>query len=114
MRDTQTMNALFTGRRVRKTPGRSAITVSAREFTQSNVISALKFVGIVIMETTMVLLLGLGLVFMAGCAAFEVTPADVQQKLTHPLDGHLYVPDSMDNPNPTSGVLIDGIERSLS
>lgn len=45
------------------------------------------------MKTTRVLLLGLGLVFMAGCAAFETNPADVQQKLSHPLNGHLYLPE---------------------
>jgi len=49
------------------------------------------------MSTAKILLLGLSLVLMAGCAAFETTPADVQQKLTHPLDGHLYDPDSTDN-----------------
>jgi len=45
----------------------------------------------------MVLLMGSSLVFMTGCAVFETTPEDVHQKLTHPLDGHLYVPDSVDN-----------------
>jgi hypothetical protein len=94
MRDSQTMNALVTDRRMRKTPRRSALTISAHPFTQNNVIRALNFVGIVIMETTMILLLGFGLVLMAGCAAFETTPADVQQKLTHPLDGHLYDPEA--------------------
>ena len=49
------------------------------------------------MKTTKVLLLGLVLMLMAGCAAFETTPEDVHQKLTHPLDGHLYEPDSMNN-----------------
>ena len=46
------------------------------------------------MKTTRVLFLGLGLVFMAGCAAFETNPADVHHKLTHPLNGHLYVPEA--------------------
>jgi hypothetical protein len=44
------------------------------------------------LKTARVLLLGFSLVFLTGCAAFETTPADVHQKLTHPLDGHLYVP----------------------
>jgi len=44
------------------------------------------------MQITKVSLLGLVLMLMAGCAAFESTPEDVHQKLTHPLDGHLYVP----------------------
>lgn len=50
------------------------------------------------MKTTMPLLLGLALIFMSGCAAFETTPKDVAQKLTHPMDGHLYVADSVNNP----------------
>jgi hypothetical protein len=50
------------------------------------------------MKTTKFLLLGLALIFMAGCAAFETTPKDVEQKLTHPLYGHLYVPNSVNNP----------------
>ena len=54
--------------------------------------------GILTMKTTRRLLLGLALIGMSGCAAFETTPKDVVQKLTHPLDGHLYVPDSVDNP----------------
>ena len=44
------------------------------------------------MQITKVSLLGLVLMLMAGCAAFETTPEDVHQNLTHPLDGHLYVP----------------------
>jgi hypothetical protein len=43
---------------------------------------------------TMVVLTGLVLMVLIGCAAFETTPAAVHQKLTHPLDGHLYIPDS--------------------
>ncbi|HUK81087.1 MAG TPA: hypothetical protein VLZ12_00480 [Verrucomicrobiae bacterium] len=68
------MNAVFTSQRVRKT----LQTVRRRGLT-------------------MVLLMGSSLVFMTGCAVFETTPEDVHQKLTHPLDGHLYVPDSVDN-----------------
>ncbi len=49
------------------------------------------------MRTAKILLLGLGLAAMAGCATFETTPADVQQKLTHPLAGQLYEPDSTNN-----------------
>ena len=44
------------------------------------------------MQITKVSLLGVVLMLMAGCATFETTPEDVHQKLTHPLDGHLYVP----------------------
>jgi hypothetical protein len=54
--------------------------------------------SIVPMKRAMVLLFGFSLVFLAGCAAFETTPKDVEQKLTHPLDGHLYAPDSGDKP----------------
>ena len=50
------------------------------------------------MKTTVPLLLGLALIFMSVCAAFETTPKDVEQKLTHPLGGHLYVADSVNNP----------------
>ena len=68
------LNALFTVRRVRKT------------------LETVRHRGL-----TMVLLMGLSLVFITGCAVFETTPEDVHQKLTHPLDGHLYIPDSADN-----------------
>ena len=44
------------------------------------------------MNALRILLLGMGLLFMAGCAAFAGFPADVHQHLTHPLDGHLYDP----------------------
>ena len=54
--------------------------------------------SILTMKPAMVLLFGLSLVFMAGCATFETTPEDVEQKLTHPTAGHLYVPDSANNP----------------
>jgi hypothetical protein len=47
-----------------------------------------------LLNITTTLLLGLSLLSLAGCAAFEVTPGDVHQKLTHPLDGQLYVPDA--------------------
>ena len=50
------------------------------------------------MKTTMPLVLGLALILMSGCAAFETTPRDVEQKLTHPLDGRLFVADSVNNP----------------
>jgi hypothetical protein len=50
------------------------------------------------LKTTMLLLLGVTMIFMAGCAAFETSPEDVHQKLTHPLAGHLYVPESANNP----------------
>jgi hypothetical protein len=33
------------------------------------------------------------LVWLAGCAAFEQTPQDVQQKLADPTSGKLYVPE---------------------
>jgi len=36
------------------------------------------------------LLLGLGLALLVGCAAFETTPGDVQRKLSDPTKGHLY------------------------
>ena len=54
--------------------------------------------GIVAMKATMPLLWGLALIFMSGCAAFETTPKDVEQKLTHPLAGHLYDPNSVNTP----------------
>ena len=43
------------------------------------------------------LVVALAPVLMAGCAAFEGFPADVHQHITHPLDGHLYDPVTMDN-----------------
>ncbi len=49
------------------------------------------------MKATIVLLFGFSLVLLAGCAAFETTPADVQQHLTHPLDGNLYDPNTREN-----------------
>ena len=58
------------------------------------------------MKTARILLLGLTLGLMTGCAAFETTPADVHEKLTHPLSGHLYEPDSASNcelAGPTGG-----------
>ena len=40
------------------------------------------------------MLLGVWLL-LAGCAAFEQTPEDVQQKLTAPTKGHLYERDPL-------------------
>jgi hypothetical protein len=54
--------------------------------------------GFETMNTPMKIVMALlSLILMAGCAAFETTPADVHEKLTHPLNGHLYVPDSVDH-----------------
>ena len=39
------------------------------------------------------LLLGLLLLSLVGCAVFEQTPEDVQQKVTEPTKGKLYVPE---------------------
>jgi hypothetical protein len=35
-------------------------------------------------------LLGVCLILLAGCAAFEQTPEDVQKKLAEPTKGQLY------------------------
>ena len=40
------------------------------------------------------ILLGL-LVTLAGCATFEQTPEDVQNKLSNPTKGHLYERDPL-------------------
>ena len=40
------------------------------------------------------LLLGL-LLGLAGCATFEQTPEDLQRKLSHPTEGHLYERDPL-------------------
>ncbi len=39
------------------------------------------------------LLIVVSVAWLAGCAAFEQTPGDVQQKLSDPTKGKLYVPD---------------------
>ena len=39
------------------------------------------------------ILIAVGLAWLAGCAAFEQTPGDVQQKLAEPTKGQLYIPD---------------------
>jgi hypothetical protein len=43
------------------------------------------------------LLVGLmAAVALAGCAVFEQTPADVQQKFSEPTKGHLYERDPLE------------------
>jgi len=41
------------------------------------------------------LVLGLCLIFLMGCAAFEQTPQDVQKKLSDPTKGKLYERDPL-------------------
>lgn len=41
------------------------------------------------------LLMALCVVLLAGCAAFEQTPEDVQKKLSDPTGGHLYERDPL-------------------
>jgi hypothetical protein len=41
------------------------------------------------------LLVGICLIFLMGCAAFEQTPEDVQKKLTQPTKGQLYERDPL-------------------
>ena len=43
------------------------------------------------------LILILGIVVLAGCAVFEQTPEDVQQKLSQPTKGRLYERDPLDD-----------------
>ncbi|HUK83183.1 MAG TPA: hypothetical protein VLZ12_11200 [Verrucomicrobiae bacterium] len=43
------------------------------------------------------LLLGLGLMLLVGCAAFETSPGDVQRKLSDPTKGHLYERDPLES-----------------
>jgi hypothetical protein len=42
------------------------------------------------------ILLALGLVFLAGCATFEQTPQDIEKKLSDPTKGHLYERDPLE------------------
>ena len=39
------------------------------------------------------ILLALSLITLAGCAAFEQTPDDVQRKISQPAKGQLYTPE---------------------
>jgi len=41
------------------------------------------------------LLLSFGLLLLAGCAAFESSPEDIQRKLSDPTKGHLYERDPL-------------------
>jgi hypothetical protein len=45
--------------------------------------------------TMRLLVLGLCLIFLMGCAAFEQTPQDVQKKLSDPTKGKLYERDPL-------------------
>jgi len=47
--------------------------------------------------TMRLLLLGLGLMLLVGCAAFETSPGDVQRKLSDPTKGHLYERDPLES-----------------
>lgn len=42
------------------------------------------------------LILALGVILLAGCAAFEQTPEDLQKKLNGPTKGQLYERDPLE------------------